>query len=1119
MQGTLQIIRMIGRFSIYTFVLISVLTNSLFAAKGLSQAVKSVKEAKMNVTIQDQILTDALRIIEAHSDYHFVYKDSDIKLNNKVPISVVAENETIESILLEIAKKARVSFRQVNDRISVRSAEMIDESKQVEIVIYEQINITGIITDETGEALPGASILEKGTTNGTISDVDGKFSLSVPEDAILTISFVGYESKEVSINGRSVLDVSLTTDISALEEVVVIGYGTVEKSDLTGSVAQADLKSFRNQPNISIGQSLQGSVPGLNVGPVNRAGEEPNITVRGKTSISGAQNPLIILDGVIYRGNLIDINPNDIASIDVLKDNSAAAVYGSQAANGVVLITTKNGTNNSGKPSISYSVNYTFQQPLNEMVPLDADEWVQYMLDNDLFNSRTAASGYLDLDPAYSITSNFYDTEQIDNYNSGISTNWGDFLTNDQMYTQMHSLSLTNKTDNLNYLISVGFSDVEGYMVNEGYSRYNARVNADSKINDWLTVGIQSFFASSDYSGEDVAPDARFLPPYIQAYRADGELNYPNSGFQRIWQLEADNLDIRNNLFGNIYAEINFPFLKGLSYKINFANTQITNRDYTFSKHLNNGLGEGGKDHSIQNSMLSDNILSYNRTIYEKHKLGVTLLYGFEKRKYDRTVAFATSFVNPTLGYNSLQSGSSELQQASSEAWEEASLYSMARINYSYDNRYLLTGTIRRDGFSGFSEGNKFGIFPSVALGWVISQESFLSQNDAISFLKLRAGYGSTGNRTIGRYQTLAKVSDGFNYITADETSVYTKYISSLASGNLKWETTTGLNLGVDFELLNSRLSGSIDYYNNNTTNLLYNVDVPSISRFTNFPDNLGKIHNEGLEIILSSINISTNNLTWSTDLVFSRNRDELVQLLGFDNDGDGVEDDLVSEGLFIGEPFDVIYDYETTGQIYQIGDDIPSGSSEGSFVIVDQNGDDIIDQINDYKILGYENPGYRFSIGNTVSYKNWSLFVFINSIQGGKDYYFKLDDQNGNEGGFNDYNSGNRYNRNIAKGFDAWLPENPDSRYERIGAISTERAKLLTQRNFVRLQDISLSYSFGPELLEKLKLQNLRLFVSGKNLLTLTKWPGLDPETGDSYTSRARPVLRSVSLGLNLDF
>jgi len=1107
---------MLSKLTFYGIFLQCLFIGVLLASSSEAQKVKKVHDVYVTLDGSEFAIKKIFEKIEENSDFEFSYyvKGFDPKrkiktMNGKIPVS---------EVLMQISKEAGVSFRQINNVINVRKSEGHGIGTSVEIVLAD-VDISGKITDENGEGLPGASVIEKGTSNGTTTNLDGQYKLSLSDNATLVVSFVGYKTTEIELAGRSAIDFQMELDAEQLEEVVVIGYGTVQKRDLTGSVARSDIESFRDQPNVSIGQSLQGAIAGLNVGQINRAGGEPNISIRGRTSISGAQNPLVILDGVIYRGSLIDINPNDIGTLDVLKDNSAAAVYGSQAANGVILITTKKGKNSNGKPRVSYSANYTFQQPINELVPLDGDEWVDYMLNNDLFQSRTAASDYLDLDPNYPTTSNFYDTEQVENYNDGKVTNWGDLLTNDHLYTQNHNLSLSAKTENINYLISLGVSDVKGYMINEDYSRYNARLNADSKVNDWFTVGVQTFFSSSDYSGEDVSPDARFLSPYIQAYKENGELNYPNSGFQRIWQLEADNLDVRNNLFGNIYAKIDFPFLKGLSYKINLANTQITNRDYTFNSYFSNGLGEGQKSHAIEHNMLSDNILTYDRTFYEKHKIGVTLLYGFEKRNYDQTISSATSFVSTSLGYNSLQSGSSELQKATSQAWEEASLYSMARLLYTFNNRYLFTGTIRRDGFSGFSEGNKFGVFPSMALGWVISEESFLSSVKAIDFMKIRVGYGSTGNRTIGRYQTLAKVSDDFGYITESETSVYTKYISSLASSNLQWETTTGLNLGVDFEILDSKISGSVDYYNNNTTNLLYEVDVPSIGRFGKFPDNLGKIHNQGIEITLSTINLNTNDLTWSTDFSFSRNRDQLKELLGFDNDMDGVEDNLISEKLFIGEPLDVVYHFETSGDLYQIGDDIPTQASIGSYKIVDQNGDGTIDQINDYTLLGYSSPSYRFSIGNTLSYGNWSLFVFVNSIQGGNDYYYKLDDQTGNVGGFNDFNSGNRFNGNIPKNYDAWLPENTNAMYERIGAVASTRAMLPIQRNFVRIQDISLSYRFSSEVLEKLRIQNLKLFISAKNLATFTKWPGLDPETGDSYNSRRRPVLRSISFGLNLDF
>src|SRR5690606_24373812 len=371
---------------------------------------------------------------------------------------------------------------------------------------------------------------------------------------------------------------------------------------------------------------------------------------------------------------------------------------------------------------------------------------------------------------------------------------------------------------------------------------------------------------------------------------------------------------------------------------------------------------------------------------------------------------------------------------------------------------------------------------------------------------------------------TLAKVTGDFLYVDASGAPVYTKSISSLASSDLKWEATTGFNVGVDFGVFNSRVTGQIEYYNNNTKDLLYSVDIPSIGRFPKFPDNLGRIHNHGVEITLSSTNMDKKDFRWRSDFSFSRNRDELKELLGFDNDGDGKEDDLISEGLFIGHPLNVIYHYEVTGKLYQFGDDIPSTANVGSQIIVDQNNDGKIDPDNDRVILGYAEPSYRFSIGNQFTYKNRSLNVFINAVQGGKDYYYARDNihyQTLGSGFSNSEGSTQHYQLNFPKGLDYWLPENPDARYARVGtAIS---ANLLstswTQRNFVRLQDVSLGYNVNSRLLDQLKINNLRVFASGQNLYTWTKWPGWDPETGEGISRNGRPVLRSFTLGLNLEF
>lgn len=982
----------------------------------------------------------------------------------------------------------------------------------------QQNVVTGTVTDaSTGEPMPGVNIQVKGTTIGTITDAAGKYSLSVTDrNVILVFSFIGYSTREVPVAGKSVVDMILDPELTGLEEVIVIGYGTMRKSDLTGSVVRADIESFRESPNVSVMQSLQGSVAGLNVGQIDRSGEEPSILIRGLSSLSGETRPLIVVDNVIFRGNLIDLNPNDIESIDILKDASSAAIYGSQATNGVILITTTKSGGLDGKPTIKYSGYYSFQSPVKELGYLDAEGFYKKTDESAIETSRTAESGYLDPNPAWQITNVFSTNEEIEAYNDGRMTNWYNELTNNNMYTQNHNLSLSNRTKYNNYLVSVGYTDQKGYLLNEDYSRLNARINLDNNITDWLKIGIQSFLTASDYSGQEATPNDRYSSPYATAYDRDGELIQIVAGnvINPFIKNMADDLDKRLNLFGNIFADVSIPFIEGLTYRFNFANNYRTTSEYYFRPYGSSFQGQGSKAESIGYDWSSDNILTYKRDFNNIHNLNVTLVYGLEKRNLSSVEAVSSVFSSFELGYNMLEAGSSELQQTYSGAWEEASLYSMGRVFYGYKNKYLFTGTIRRDGFSGFGEENKFGFFPSMSIAWVVTEEPFLKGTPLLNNLKIRASYGSVGNRTIGRYQTLAKVSGGFNYVTSLGTSVYTQSINSLASPNLKWETTTGLNFGIDFGILKF-LSGAIDYYNNNTTDLLYNVDIPAISRFQKFPDNLGKLHNHGLEISLTSVNLRKSDFEWTTSFVFSRNRNELKELLGFDIDGDGKEDDLISEGLFIGESIDAIYDYKIDGK-WQVGEVIPPGFDLGGYKTVDFNKDESIGP-NDRTILGYRNPAYRFSINNSLVYKNWVMKFFINSIQGGKNFYLDEDTYRS----FSVINSEMNYRFNFPEGIDYWTPENPNARYHRpnISVADGLEGRLYAQRNFVRLQDISLSYDFSENIKNTLRLQNLRLYFSGKNLLTLTKWNGWDPETGESIDRGGLPVIKSFTFGVDVEF
>ena len=1098
---------------------------------GLSASTYSQK-TKLSIDLQNVSIMEVLKSIESQTEFVFIYENDALKLDKRVSIKI--NNSSVDKILTEILKDTGTSYEIVEKQIVITkntpSIELLTLKSKFESESQQprKKEISGLVKDSKGLPLPGVTVVLKGTTTGIITDSDGNYSLSnIPENATLQFSFVGMKTQEVKVGNQSVLNVVMADEIIGIDEVVAIGYGTMRKSDLTGAVLRADFDKFKDQPNISIAQSLHGSVAGLNVSQTTKAGAEPSISIRGRTSISGEQDPLIVLDGVIFRGNMIDINPDDIGSVDILKDNSAAAVYGSQAANGVILITSKTGKGKNNKPLINYSSSYSFQTPTVEFKPGNGEDFVKKSSDIDWRESRTPESGYIDPKPGYSIVSLLETNELVENYHAGRETNWYDLLTNDNIFIQSHNLSITNKTDYLNYFISVGFTGQQGYMINEDYKRYNARINVDNHLAKWLTIGVQSFFSMSDNSGQSPSPSDRYINPYEAAYTEDGKLNPLVRGLAvgPLVIANADNLDIRNDFFGNIYATIDLPFIKGLSYKINFSNNYRTTRNYYYQPYDNNFQGAGGKAYGNTHDMSSDNIITFKRKFRDKHNLDITLLYGFEQRKYDYTNATSSVFINDILGYNSLQSGSSELQKTESNAWAEKSLYSMARLFYGFRDKYMITGTVRRDGFSGFSEKNKFGIFPSIAAGWVVTEEPFLKDfSNVVNYLKLRLSYGTMGNRTVSRYQTLAKVDGDYSYVNASGSSVYAKSISSLASTDLKWETTTGFNVGVDFAFLKSKLSGSIEYYNNNTNNLLYNVDIPSIGRFQKFPDNLGRIHNHGIEITLSSLNIARNDFSWNSNFTFSRNRDELKELLGFDNNGDGKEDDLVSEGLFIGHPLSAVYHYKVTGELYQLGDDVTPGMV-GSQIIVDQNTDGKIDA-EDKVILGYTEPSYRFSINNQFKYKNWSLSIFINSVQGGKNYYLGSDNLHssnfGSGTGFSDSSNGlGHYRLNFPKGLDYWLPENPNARYAAIGTSvpSGLLSSAWIQRNFVRLQDVSLSYNFKSNFLNKINVNNLRLFLSGQNLYTWTKWPGWDPETGQGISKDGRPVLRSYTLGLNFEF
>lgn len=974
--------------------------------------------------------------------------------------------------------------------------------------LAQEIAIRGQVTDSSGETIIGANVKIKGKGTGTITDIDGNYQLKTSTDDILIVSYIGYLAQEISVNGKSVINVKLMEDVKALDEVVVVGYGSMKKSDLTGAVVSANLKDFEKSPNTNVVQSLQGTVPGLNIGQVTEAGTTPSISIRGTNTLNGNKSVLIVLDGIIYNSSLSSINPNDIESIDVLKDASAAAVYGAQAANGVLLITSKKGKE--GKAKVSFSSSYSISNPTKNLRPMNRNEFLSFTKEF-WYDKAYTGPDYKTPNPDFRMADYLPDKVMLDNNQSdGISPydyNWWDEGTRTGSIFE-NRISVSGGTEAISYLVSYENVDQKGYLLNDDFKRNSIRMNLDIKPYKWMKLGVQAFgsFVNQDGAGVDVWKLIT-QNPLVEPYDENGKIvPYPLQTLDTnpFMGTDVKDKERHNYFFANLSAEIKLP-VKGLTYRLNYGNNYRIDQSFRSNEYGASLTGEAYKQHSTYYDYTIDNILNYNNTFGE-HDIAVTLLYGASERKFDYTEAKSQKFERLTLGYNALELGKD--QYATSDAWSEALLYQMGRINYKFKDRYLVTATARRDGFSGFAENNKTAIFPSVALAWIISEESFFKVS-WIDYLKLRGGWGISGNLT-DRYKSLAKVTTAPGYVFGDGgTTEIRQQINSMGNKDLKWEKTQGFNIGLDFNLLNNRLNGSLEAYQTETRDLLFDMAIPTLTGFGSVSSNIGKIRNRGIELTLNSRNIITKDFEWNTTFNISSNSNKIVSLLGKDADGDGKEDDLIASGLFISESTSAIYGYIIDG-IWQLNDNITTGYHPGNYKIRDVTGEGDI-TVDDRVIIGKGDPAYRFGLMNKFRYKNFSFSFFINSVQGGKKGYLGSNSSQLNRGDAN----ARRWNMISEFAADYWSPNNPGATYSRSIQGGAIKPAAYQDRSFVRLQDVNLAYNFPQSLLKPIGIQGLDLYVSGKNLITITKWKGWDPEANSNYWGR--PVLRSFTFGLNI--
>lgn len=950
--------------------------------------------------------------------------------------------------------------------------------------------ISGVIKDEKGETLPGVSVKVKGSSAGAVSNIDGHYEIKAASGAVLVFKFLGFEDKEITIGNATTINVNLALSNKDLNEVVVVGYGVQKKSDVTGAVTSISKDRIDNFVRTDVLQIIQGAAAGLNVS-ATAAGADPEsgavMLIRGRSSISASNDPLVILDGIAFNGSLSDINPNEIESIEILKDASSTAIYGSRASNGVILIQTKKGTK--GKATIRYNTLFALQDVANFPQLMNGEEYYN-------FRKNTLNTG-VDDDPAIT-------QSEMDVYNAGSWKNWTwkDLILKSGN-SQQHNLSISGGSDKTSYSASLSYLGTNGIVINDQYKRGNARINITSNIKDWLTIGSSNMMGKINNSGASPSyVDLFNKSPLAVPFNPDGSINItPIADDPRkinpIENLLYDDLKERYTASTNNYVNVSLPGIKGLSYRLN-TGIQYESSEKNWYRGTNTGksgafMGESQTNDGQKFSYTIENVLSFQRE-FKKHTIFLTGLYSFEGKENKISTLTGQGFANDFLSYYGITQASKIVP---SYSYLKTSLISqMFRANYSYDSRYLFTWTIRRDGFSGFGENRKFGVFSSVALGWNIMNEKFFAAaKKTVNNLKLRFSYGENGNQAINPYQTLSQLGGG-DYI--DGTTTAPGYLpETLGTSNLGWETTRALNVGLDFGLFNSRITGEINAYRNKTTDLLLKRAISAVHGVNSVFQNIGKTKNEGIEFMVNSNNLTKKSFSWSTNLNFAFIKTQILDLYG-----DGKDD--IANGWFIGQPIKMNFDYKFIG-VWQLDEAVEAakyGAKPGYAKYEDKNGNGVYDP-GDRQLLGDQEPNFNWGLTNNFRYKQIGLSVFM---------YGKI--------GATKLNPYKDRNYLIVREF--WSPENPindfwsnnnqATRYLGKGIIPS----VYEHADFIRIKDITLSYTFSRKLLDRAKINNLEVFFTGKNLFTISNWGALDPELD---AQRAVPLQREYMLGLKLGF
>ncbi len=966
--------------------------------------------------------------------------------------------------------------------------------------LQQNKKVTGQVTDEQGEPIIGASVKIVGTTQGIVTDLDGNFTLDAPSKVTLEISYIGFLSQKVAATPGSPVRVTLHSDEQALDEVVVVGYGSVKRSDVTGSVSSLDASSITSASQTNAIDAMQGRISGVNITRnAARPGGSYNIVIRGKSSINNSNEPLWVIDGIPTSSDARDLNPADIEKIDVLKDASATAIYGSRGANGVVIVTTKRGKE--GKFSINYDGYYGARVASNLPNMMNGDEFVKFR--TDLFQSQGKSTDRSNAE--------FFTPEEWERIDNGIYTDWIDLV----MRTgQQYSNTITASGGDAKGTFSLGIGQLheEGTVRDQDYNRYNLHLNVNRKfLKSWEMGGSLYFTYSKQNEGSyETLRSAYRLPQVAYPYDADGNLTYHvfrNDATTNPLLESTDDGEHRENkryrVFGNVYLQYK-PF-KDLTLKTQFAPQMLYTRNGvlvgTNAKNSsgNSAIVEVKYNQSLYWSYVWDNQLTYDKQ-FDKHHLNASLVQSIQMEQWETSGQSAKNFPFNSYWYNIGSAGLSN-QTASTTNFQKRTLASvLARVQYSYNDRYLLTVSGRYDGSSRLADGNKWSFFPSTALAWRMTEEDFMKPLTAISNLKLRLSYGVTGNDAVSIYGTQSGVSRlnydyGGNVIAA-------YYKSGLANKNLTWEKTHEINVGLDFGFFRNRINGSIDIYQRDAKDLIMKRNIPSTTGWTSIWDNIGWVRNRGVELALNTVNIQSKNFGWETNITFSKNNNKIVELYN------GKQDDVANK-WFIGEPLDVNYDYVYDGiwQSNEADEAAKYGQSPGQVKVKDLDSNGVINS-DDKRIIGQRSPKWIGSITNTFTYKNFDLSVYIYTQQGAQLQDAFMSAYMTYEGNYKQVS------------VDYWTPENPSTKYPQPGNKGKYFDSMrYVDVSFVRVGSITLGYNLPKSLLEKVNVKQARLYVTTNNPFTFTSYKGFDPEWATQNTWGTATGYTTYLVGAKVEF